>query len=703
MARTRLALLCCLCCLGSLGWLGWLGVAATALADEPQGSVITRTRAAFPQTEHWFRITATLRFDHHSDGRLVPVLSSLTHPRVRWADGAGLHVLARFAPTFDGAMRVESSGQPDAFVEVRPLRATAVRAVVEEGLVTYPGAYPDTDVIYKVTPTHVDEYLLLRGPRAPRTLRFAVSRGPSAARVRQAGDGIEVVDARGAAWLRATPPIATDASGRRVRGRLVAGPTTLEMRIDTTGLVYPILVDPDWMSTGDMSYGRFYHQANVLPDGRLVATGGCSASVCSGDLTLPACRDVVSAVEVLDLTSRTFSRVADDPVRRFLHAAERLPDGTFLLAGGCSTFDCATATDSVAIFDVASGVRSAGTLGEARGALASARLFDGRILLAGGCTASGCTTRTEIYDPGTGELVAAAPLGTARGRAVSVLLADGRVLVAGGCTAIACATVLSSAEVYDPVLDSWTSVGPMSVPRAGHAAARLDDGRVLVLGGCSGQSCTPVLASAERFDPATGRFSTASSLMQPRLGAGALKLPDGRVLVSQGCAAPGVCDLTNEAFDPTMGTFVAIQPAVTERGFHALVYSAPAGLVIANGGCQPRTCSWWNETYDVSSLVPPTDGGVPDGSVGDGGGIDGGGLDAAVRRYDAGRPRPRADGGPAPEQSGGCACNTVGASSATSRRSDAPGLVFAALLVALGWLSCGRRRRAIARATPLFR
>ena len=36
---------------------------------------------------------------------------------------------------------------------------------IEDGLVVYPGAYPDTDILYKSTPTHVDEYRVITAPR----------------------------------------------------------------------------------------------------------------------------------------------------------------------------------------------------------------------------------------------------------------------------------------------------------------------------------------------------------------------------------------------------------------------------------------------------------------------------------------------------------------------------------------------------------
>lgn len=88
-------------------------------------------------------------------------------------------------------------------------------------------------------------------------------------------------------------------------------------------------------------------------------------------------------------------------------------------------------------------------------------------------------------------------------------LADGRVLAAGGYGG-GSNNVVDSAEVYDPASAIWTRTRPMSTPRAFHAAALLPDGTVLVAGGFNAQFMT--VASAERYDPKTGRFSDAGMM-----------------------------------------------------------------------------------------------------------------------------------------------------------------------------------------------
>lgn len=592
-----------------------LASAGSARADDqPQTPrVVDRARELFPQTRGWFALVEGAVFDEAPDGRLTPRFSSLTHPRVRQRDNAGRTVTPRFPRAFRDPVRITGDREGGRALELAPVAARPAVLDLQDGVVVYAGAYADTDVLYKATPTHTDEYLLLWSRKAPTEWRYRVTRGPGIAKLRQAGNSVEAVDERGVAWLRANRPKAVDRAGRRAEGTIRVDGDELIVSIDTSELSLPILVDPDWKSTGDMAFGRFYFQSTLLPDGRVLATGGCSASICSGNLTLPACPSVVTGMEALDLDSRTWSIVGQSATPRFFHAA--------------------------------------------------ALLGDGRVLLAGGCWDKACTAATEIFAPATETLAPAAAMHAARGRAATVPLADGRVLVIGGCATIECDGVLADAEIYDPAADTWTATGAMATARAGHFAARLADGRVLVGGGCADGACSDVLRSTEIFDPATATFAAAELLVQPRVGATAVTLPDGVVLVSQGCSAAG-CDLTNELYAPGAG-FQLTDPAVTVRAFHELTLHGPRRQVVAIGGCQPSTCSWWNETWDAAEHF----GDVPDAGP--------------TGPSDASPPPPDARPGSGGTDDGGGSCGC--------RAGDAPAAPALALLV-LGALARRRQR-----------
>lgn len=650
-------------------------------------------RARFSQTQGWFRIVADARFVTDDRGGLTPDYASLSHPRVRRSDNAGYSVQPRFAAAFTDAMRVSLVDQPGFELRVTPLSAHRARATIEDGLVVYRDAWLATDVLYKSTPTHIDEYLLLRSPQAPTTWRYRLELGPRLARVRQTQGAIEVMDAQGAARLRANRPTAIDANGARFEGDIRVDGLTLVLQIDLRNATFPVLVDPDWRPTADMAFGRFYNGAHVLPDQRVLVTGGCSASVCSGDLTIPACRTVVNSAETLDLGPRTWSRAGDDPVARFFHGSVSLRDGSVLVAGGCTESTCATTTNNVQRYE-AGAFREVSPLSEARAGLAAVLLRDGKVLLAGGCSTAGCTTRSELFDPADNSVRATGSLATARGRASVTVLRDGRVLLVGGCTNIVCSGVHTSAEVFDPGTARWTTVATMSRARAGHWSALLDDDRVIVGGGCSDQTCSTILDDTEVLDATLARWSAGPTMGVRRVGAEAVRLPNGTVMVTQGCQSRTGCDLSNEVLDRGATRLDPIESALTIRAFHRTIVHGATQQVIALGGCQPRTCSWWNETYDISSIRPIEDSGVDAGDAGDDASTDGAVsddamsdsavIDSGVVAMDAARD---ASVGSEPAvQRPSCGCRTAGT------RASSPSVIVALLLVAGGLIA--RRRSA---------
>src|SRR5207248_8751870 len=76
----------------------------------------------------------------------------------------------------------------------------------------------------------------------------------------------------------------------------------------------------------------------------------------------------------------------------------------------------------------------------------------------------------------------------------------------------------------------WAPSGVMTQARTGAAAVRMPDGRVLITGGTGVDGA---LASAELFGP-TGAFSEVASMIHGRSQHIAAALEDGRVLVAGG-------------------------------------------------------------------------------------------------------------------------------------------------------------------------
>ena len=145
-----------------------------------------------------------------------------------------------------------------------------------------------------------------------------------------------------------------------------------------------------------------------------------------------------------------------------------------------------------------------------------------------------------------GSFSAAGTMAVPRIGHTATLLANGRVLIAGGSDNTA---VMSSAEYYDPKSGGFQATRvEMTEPREQHSATLLADGRVLIAGGF-GDS---FLRSAEIFNPASGNFTIIGNMTESRYAHVALTLADGRVLVMGGY--DGAKTLRSaEIFDPVSG------------------------------------------------------------------------------------------------------------------------------------------------------
>jgi len=143
-----------------------------------------------------------------------------------------------------------------------------------------------------------------------------------------------------------------------------------------------------------------------------------------------------------------------------------------------------------------------------------------------------------------------------------------------------------TAEVVDPRSGAASPTGVPRVQRTMHAAVRLADGRVLVVGGHTAGEGAPlgISRSAEIWDPASGQFRLlGATLATPRAGHTATLMPDGRVLIVGGFSTGGGYNLV-EVFDPASESFAVVASAENrERGLHAAV-QRPDGSVLIMGG-----------------------------------------------------------------------------------------------------------------------
>jgi WD40 repeat protein len=214
-------------------------------------------------------------------------------------------------------------------------------------------------------------------------------------------------------------------------------------------------------------------------------------------------------------------------------------------------------------------------------------LNDGKVLIVGGMEEQERSSGTaEVYDPATGTFTETGNLKHKRVGQTATLLKDGRVLIAGGSNEIFFLGALRTAEIYDPATGEFTETGDMNIPRLGHRATLLPDGKVLLTGGQLGDESKT--ASAELYDPATGLFTRAPDMNFPRSDHTMTLLTNGKVLIVGGAinfirSKGEVVTPTSELYDPATNSFVRAGNLSIERYKHSAVL-LPDGRVLIVGG-----------------------------------------------------------------------------------------------------------------------
>lgn len=156
---------------------------------------------------------------------------------------------------------------------------------------------------------------------------------------------------------------------------------------------------------------------------------------------------------------------------------------------------------------------------------------------AGTLTSATGLSSTEVWDFRRMTVSAGVNMNTARALHLAVRLDDDRVLIIGGADATG--AVLASCELYDPTTNAYSQTGSMSTSRILHAACKLADGRVMVTGGTSTlvdlvSTISGTLRTVEIFNPATGTWSPGPAIGGHRLGPALTLLPNTLVMCSGG-------------------------------------------------------------------------------------------------------------------------------------------------------------------------
>ncbi|MDD5686858.1 MAG: kelch repeat-containing protein [Elusimicrobia bacterium] len=478
------------------------------------------------------------------------------------------------------------------------------KAETESGVLVYKNAYQSTDILYVFENNQCQEMILLRDKTAP--LEFEYEYNAKNVSINESGE----INVSG---LTLSKPVIFDATGKKVEGKWevcndnVVSKLALttkqaeqalqlqqndrhfvKLSFNNENLKYPVLIDPTWRTTNSMSTVRGQHAATLLPNGKVLITGGYNIGP-----------TLLSTAELYDPSSGTFSTTGSMTTRRGFHTATLLPNGKVLITGG---YEGVNNGSSISLSTAELYDPSAGTF-STTGSMSTARLYhtatllpNGKVLITGGSDVIALST-AELYDPATGTFSTTGSMSTTRTYHTATLLPNAKVLIAGGYSVSA---YLSTAELYDPSAGTFSTTGSMSTAKQGHTATLLPNGKVLIAGGYG----TTYFSTAELYDPSAGTFSTTGSMSTTRYVHSATLLPSGKVLITGGNSNATDSGLlsTAELYDPSTGTFSTTGSMLTGRRSFTVTL-LPNGKVFITGG--------WNnisEFLSTAELYDPSAG-----------------------------------------------------------------------------------------------
>ena len=335
---------------------------------------------------------------------------------------------------------------------------------------------------------------------------------------------------------------------------------------------------------------RRQHTATMLANGKVLVAGGQGQS----------------SAELYDPVARTFTATGSLARPRASHVAVRLDSGKVLVVGGA-------ADRSTELYDAASGTFTVGPDRAGTNPPVAALLADGRVLVAAldaielydparnawstipagvggdvgtltraasgqmflavttGCFSVGgdslrCDSFVYGYDPPTNRFSGAVTMPNGRTGFGAARLPGDQLLFVGFATAV---------DTFVPATRSFTtSDGTLSSAYAGPTTTVLPGGDLLVLGGAQ--------AAIDRR-VATGSWRSGPSLATGRQRHAAVRIHDGRVLVSGGIDAAFAPIRSTELLDTASGTVVAGPVMLNARERHTMTALRDGTVLVAGG------------------------------------------------------------------------------------------------------------------------
>ena len=187
-------------------------------------------------------------------------------------------------------------------------------------------------------------------------------------------------------------------------------------------------------ATGPPADARWGHTASLLADGRVLLAGGAGMVSVTSSGVSPS--HFMETAELYDPTTGAFRRTGSMSTGRWHRTATLLPDGRVLMTGGDDDYYLAdNVIPDAEVYDPTSGAFTATrSMATARTGHTATLLPNGKVLVVGGSDGDHALASAESYDPVAGAFTSAGSMSKARDGNTATPLPDGRVLICGGAT-----------------------------------------------------------------------------------------------------------------------------------------------------------------------------------------------------------------------------------------------------------------------------
>jgi large repetitive protein len=182
-----------------------------------------------------------------------------------------------------------------------------------------------------------------------------------------------------------------------------------------------------WVTTASMNHARFSHTATLLPNGKILVVGGNTLDPIAFENNIVA---VNAAAELFDPATGTWSFTGPVAQVRGNHQATLLPDGKVLVSGGRSKG--ANNVTNTEVYDPATNTwATVGNIFGGRYDHTATLLPNGKVLINGGAGYQHIAT-AALFDPSSGNWTVTTAMYHPRSGHKTTLLPSGRALSAAG-------------------------------------------------------------------------------------------------------------------------------------------------------------------------------------------------------------------------------------------------------------------------------